>query len=337
MNEFNSIVSALSSQVSLPHSFRGAELYGAVSESGELADCTVYDLSNETGCGHVAVYNVFTGIELYYNDMHLSYCNQEQGAARDVIEINHCAVGRYECSFGENGCCYMSPGDLSIGSALRKKSHSCFPLSHYHGITVLIDLPALLPEVRQLMELLSIDLERIHRYICTENRCCIMRASPSAEHIFSELYSVREQRKPAYMKLKVLELLLFLSDLDASEDVVQAEYLNPSQVKCAKEIAALITSDLTKHITINDLSRRFGLSPTALKRCFHGVYGTPIYSYMRSYRLQAAQKLLTETKVTIAEIAHSVGYENPNKFATAFKSVYGVTPTEFRTGVRLDR
>ena len=36
-----------------------------------------------------------------------------------------------------------------------------------------------------------------------------MRANPSIEHIFSELYHVREKRKPGYMKIKMLELLLF--------------------------------------------------------------------------------------------------------------------------------
>ena len=31
-----------------------------------------------TGTGKVTVYPVFSGIELYYNDMHMAYCNKEQ-------------------------------------------------------------------------------------------------------------------------------------------------------------------------------------------------------------------------------------------------------------------
>ena len=34
------------------------------------------------------------------------------------------------------------------------------------------------------MELLNIDLHYIQKYICEGNRCCIMRANPSIEHIF---------------------------------------------------------------------------------------------------------------------------------------------------------
>lgn len=85
----------------------------------------------------------------------------------------------------------MAEGDLSISSMMKKKSNSCFPLNHYHGISIVINLDELLPEVRQIMELLNIDLHYIQKYICEGNRCCIMRANPSIEHIFSELYHVR--------------------------------------------------------------------------------------------------------------------------------------------------
>lgn len=57
---------------------------------------------------------------------------------------------------------------------------------------------------------------------------------------------------------------------------------------------------------------------------------TSLYAYLREYRLQTAQKLLTETDASIAEIAHRVGYENPNKFSSAFRQIFGMTPTEYR-------
>ena len=143
-------------------------------------DCRMYQLSNETGSGKITAYRVFSGVELYYNDMHMEYCNKDQATAKNMIEINHCLVGRYECSFGENSCCYMAAGDLSIGSVRKKKSFSCFPLKHYHGITVVINLEKILPEVRRIMELLGIDLAHLRTYICEENSCCIMRANPSS-------------------------------------------------------------------------------------------------------------------------------------------------------------
>lgn len=45
--------------------------------------------------------------------------------------------------------------------------------------------------------------------------------------------------------------------------------------------------------------------------------------------------MLLQTDRSIAQIAHSVGYENQSKFATAFKEFYQVLPTEYRkfTGI----
>jgi len=164
-----------------------------------------------------------------------------------------------------------------------------------------------------------------------------MRANPSVEHIFSELYHVREKRKASYMKVKILELLLFLSDLDTAEELVQTDYYSSNQVKLIKEIAAFITDDLTKHYTIEQLAQKFHISSTALKRCFRGVYGSSVYAYLRTYRMQVAEGLLKESVLPVTEIAAKVGYGNPNKFTSAFKSVYGIPPTVLRKSVQTGR
>ena len=49
------------------------------------------------------------------------------------------------------------------------------------------------------------------------------------------------------------------------------------------------------------------------------------------------QKIVAGNRVSVTEIASKIGYENPNKFTSAFKETYGSSPTEFRKSVRLDR
>ncbi len=322
----------------------GTKLYGACIQDNKVTDdalqnddFTVYNLSNETGNGRITVYRVFTGIELYYNDMHMAYCNQNQETSKNLIEINHCHIGRYECSFGENGCCYIAEGDLAIGSGMKKKSYSSFPLNHYHGITIVMDMDKLLPQVRRIMSMLNIDIDYIKQYVCDANRLYIIRANPAIEHIFSELYEVSQERKAWYIKIKMLELLFFLSGFDAKKESLHQEYYNSHQVKLVKEVAAFITEDLTRHYTIEELAVKFGISATTLKKYFRGIYGTTVYAWLRTYRMQTAQKLLMETDKSVEEIAHIAGYENPNKFSSAFKSIYAMTPTEFKKCVRLDR
>ena len=116
------------SRSELPDKFEGMKLYGSSEEAKDelRQDCKIFRLSNETGYGRVAVYQVFPGIELYYNDMHMGYCNQNQATVKNMIEINHCLIGRFECSFGENSCCYMTEGDLSISSMMKKSQIHVF-------------------------------------------------------------------------------------------------------------------------------------------------------------------------------------------------------------------
>ena len=66
------------------------------------------------------------------------------------------------------------------------------------------------------------------------------------------------------------------------------------------------------HISIEELAERFEISPTSLKKCFKEMYGVPIYTYCRTYRLQIAEKMLREGQLSVAEIAAKIGYINPN-------------------------
>ena len=71
----------LLSQPELPDEFEGTKLYGSPEEAKDelRQDCKIFRLSNETGYGRITVYQIFPGIELYYNDMHIGYCKPKPG------------------------------------------------------------------------------------------------------------------------------------------------------------------------------------------------------------------------------------------------------------------
>lgn len=56
----------------------------------------------------------------------------------------------------------------------------------------------------------------------------------------------------------------------------------------------------------------------------------PIHSYIKSYRMQSAARLLRETKVRITEISLKVGYANPSNFSDAFRKELGMLPSDYR-------
>ena len=63
---------------------------------------------------------------------------------------------------------------------------------------------------------------------------------------------------------------------------------------------------------------------------FKSVYGLPIASYMKHYRISRAAQMLRETDESISSISASVGYESQSKFSKAFKDVMNILPTDYR-------
>ena len=168
------------------------------------------------------------------------------------------------------------------------------------------------------------------RKLCGNRQCHIIRGERYVEHIFSELYSVPENIRAGYMKLKVLELLLVLHGLNPAPRPEDEIALSRFQVQLAKRAAAHLSAHMDRHITIAALARHFNVSETHLKLAFKGVFGVPIFSYMRIQRMQMAAQLLIHSDRSIADVAAESGYENSGKFSAAFREIMGESPSGYR-------
>ncbi len=78
------------------------------------------------------------------------------------------------------------------------------------------------------------------------------------------------------------------------------------------------------------LAREVGLSRSTFVERFTKLVGMPPIRYLTLLRLQAAKLSLQETRTTIAQLAHSVGYESEEAFSRAFKRAFGMSPAHWR-------
>lgn len=226
------------------------------------------------------------------------------------MEINHCCEGRFECDFKSGEVAYLGEGDLAINSLGNQPYSTYFPLSHYHGISILINIPLAQKTINDVSEVLG--KIKINLYELLEKLkgdCFIMRATNIVQHIFSELYNAPENLRAGYLQLKVMELLLFLDSTDLKEESTERQYFYKVHVDTIKEIKTYLTTHIEERFTQQELSERFHIPLTTMKSCFKGVYGMPLSSYMREYRMQAASVMLQNSNESIYMIAKSVGYE----------------------------
>ena len=102
------------------------------------------------------------------------------------------------------------------------------------------------------------------------------------------------------------------------------------QLDTIRRVHDLLTENLDRRYTIDELSRRFLINPSSLKEMFKAVYGKSLAAHIKEHRMELASELLRETGLSIAEIAERVGYENQSKFSAEFKKSVGCLPTEYR-------
>lgn len=313
------------------HALNGRDFMLPLAESD---GCGVYQVRSDSGDGTMTIYRVLPGVTLMYNDFHMSAFDSSFQTSADLLCIDYCREGRMEYEVGKDACSYVEAGDLKIDRRLKHQGHFSFPLSHYHGVTIGFQLPEAAVEAARLFGDYPLDLRALQRKFCPGAWPRVIHSAPSIDHIFQELYAVPARIKMPYFRVKIQELLLYLDALELREDV-EKPYFYKSQVEKVKAIRNYLTEHLDRHVTLKELSGRFQMPPTTLKACFKTVFGSPVNTYMRSYRMdRAASFLRQEPSASVMEIAGRVGYDSASKFAAAFKSVKGVTPLEYRRGGR---
>lgn len=68
-----------------------------------------------------------------------------------------------------------------------------------------------------------------------------------------------------------------------------------------------LIENLDKRYTIDVLSSGFLMNQTTLKAVFKKVYGKPIASYMKDYRMKKAAEILKESDMLLFDVAGTVG------------------------------
>jgi transcriptional regulator GlxA family with amidase domain len=56
-----------------------------------------------------------------------------------------------------------------------------------------------------------------------------------------------------------------------------------------------------------------------------------VVEYHKRLRSARARELLITTDATVADIAHSVGYDDPFYFSRQFRAINGTSPSEYRS------
>ena len=280
------------------------------------------------GKGCMETYEPFPGIEVSFNIFLASEVKFRHDATDSVLEIYYCHSGRVGWNMQGGTAVYLGVGDVTAHSmACCADSAMMFPLGYSAGISISVDLkqlPSICPEI---LKDAGVEADQLRERFCSGKPSAIPSCS-DLEHIFAPLFSAPVSVRISLLKLKVLEILIYLSSMKSGQKEL-TQYFS-QQTEVIKEIHRQLTEHLGQRFTIAELSKQYLINTSTLKEIFKAVYGQPIATYMKEFRVHQAMKLLRETDASIADIANQVGYETQGKFSKAFKDVVQVLPTEYR-------
>jgi HD-GYP domain-containing protein (c-di-GMP phosphodiesterase class II) len=128
---------------------------------------------------------------------------------------------------------------------------------------------------------------------------------------------------------QVVDVLLRL--LGEPEEEVQRDrapctsspQLTPCQIAMLRDY---ISDRLAQHISLSELATSVGLSVSYFTRLFKQSFGLAPHRYLITCRVERAKSLLLQGDLTLAEVAHAVGFADQSHLNRHFKRLMGISP-----------
>ncbi len=273
---------------------------------------------------------LYPGIELCYLTFSTNSFSVQHKAMPHIIQINYCKAGQVIWEMKNGNRIYLNPGDFSLHTMKAcTDSVLTFPGSMYQGLIICINLQEASGNPPELLKDNHIFDTVLPEKFCQDDSPVFLAGNEQTESIFSAFYNQPEALRLPYQKIKVSELLLYLSKMNFTPQKQLMEY-QPELIASIRKIHDQLLQHMEQRITIEELARRYLINPTTLKNAFKSVYGTSLAAHIKEHRLEQAANMLKETDKTIAEIAQAVGYDSQSRFTAAFKAYFNVLPREYR-------
>lgn len=187
--------------------------------------------------------------------------------------------------------------------------------------------------------------EIVRRCGFSEHRSvCFHSYSQGIADILSGIIKIQAKRAQGFELVSDGLLLQFFGSLldeihspaDRSSPLAAApdtcNFFNPPPPQPYYYVEAMkrfIQTNYQKPITVQDVVEYIGVDPSYASRIFRHIENRTLQRYLIEQRMDAAKGLLSERRLSIREVAYSVGYTDYASFERRFKIETGCSPSEY--------
>ncbi len=131
----------------------------------------------------------------------------------------------------------------------------------------------------------------------------------------------------AERELFAMDLKILLATMDLTRPEGHSDSATDPRVRSAVILVERAELGTT---TIKSISQQLGLSADHFRKLFKEWTGNTFSRFLRGVRMKEAARLLRATRLSVDRVAAQTGYSAPTNFGNAFKSIFGLTPRQYR-------
>ena len=115
--------------------------------------------------------------------------------------------------------------------------------------------------------------------------------------------------------------------------VLLENVLKPDYDENVSKVIDFIDKSYSNRLTILQLSRKIGISKTALYKLFRQHFSCTVNDYVNSVRIEKSLKLLENRALSIEEISRLAGFSSAAYYSKLFKAKKGISPIKYRCSI----
>jgi len=251
--------------------------------------------------------------------IHYQYAAEPQDSQ---LELRFCLIGNMYCRRDQHEC---SQCRLQASVHCEEKVESVDFLSFVFSTTLLDQLVKTRSHQTRTDDLLT--FSHPQSFVKTLSLCS--RTRMTLEGLLNHNYTGSLEN--IFVNAQTQMLLLYSLDcieekeIDVATHKFLANEADREKIARAREI---LLQHIGEPITIKALSRKVAMNECYLKKGFKEMFGSTIFDFYQSQRMQHAKYLLYEKGLTVTDVSVMLGYSSISHFSTAFKKHTGLKPCE---------
>jgi len=152
--------------------------------------------------------------------------------------------------------------------------------------------------------------------------------SATIVRLYEDILELAKKEKTGYQQMISSMVLHILGSIYYKRKNIQ--FNNSYIEEKIIEARQLIKDNIEGTLSQEEIAAKLGLGYSWFRRMFKEYTGVSPAQYQLQQKVLQAKELLTDTNLSISEIAYRLHFENAGQFSTFFKKKEGITPTLFR-------